>query len=77
MIMNYWELGIIGLTAFIFLIFSREIKLPKLFYRREDTRRIRSYLDKKSFLNQLELQKREERKVLLEEETEKKKKSDF
>tara|TARA_Y100000385_G_C12483794_1_gene380122 strand:- start:168 stop:395 length:228 start_codon:yes stop_codon:yes gene_type:complete len=75
--MNYWELGIIGLTAFIFLIFSRGIKLPKLFYRREDTRRIRSYLDKKSFLNQLESQKREEQKALLEEETEKKKKSDF
>lgn len=60
--MIYWELGILGLAFLIFLVFSKEIKMPPIFYRRQDTRRIRSYLDKKSYLNQLEFQKREDRK---------------
>ena len=60
--MIYWELGILFLGFLSFLVFGRESRMPELFYRRQDTRRIRSYLDKKSYLNQLEFQKREDRK---------------
>lgn len=60
--MMYWELGLLAFAFLTFLIFTKEIKLPDIFYRRQDTRRVRSYLDKKSYLNQLEFEKREDRK---------------
>jgi len=57
--MGYWEIGMIIFGGLIFLVFSRDVKLPEIFYRREDTRRIRSYLDKKSHLNQMEFEMRQ------------------
>lgn len=60
--MIYWEVGILAFAFLTFLIFGKDFKMSELFYKRQDTRRIRSYLDKKSYLNQLEFQKREDRK---------------
>ena len=65
-----WEIAFLVCVLLAFLIFSKEWAMPKKFFQREDTRRIRSYFKKKNLVAELEQELKDYESKLREAERE-------